>query len=151
MTNDLEFIGPQVPMYNLETKIIGNNNWQNLNILQKENIGPHLKGLSIVTNFNEQIVDPELYNGDQQYSFYNGYNVARLLTTVNLEYQSRESLNMALQNLDFHKGVGFFYSPSVNNKQINSASQILEFDGQRFKHKGVFRGDSLQIVLSQNP
>ena len=24
--DDLEFIGPQVPMYNLETKIIGNNN-----------------------------------------------------------------------------------------------------------------------------
>ena len=149
--DDLEFIGPQVPMYNLDTKIIGNNNWQNINILQKENIGPHLKGLSIITNFNQQIVDPELYDGDQQYSFYNGFNVARLLTTVDLEYQSRESLNMALQNLDFHKGVGFFYSPSVNNNQINAAFQILEFDGQRFNHQGVFRGDSLQIVLSQNP
>tara|TARA_B110000196_G_scaffold50637_1_gene41318 strand:- start:212 stop:1780 length:1569 start_codon:yes stop_codon:yes gene_type:complete len=149
--DDLEFIGPQVPMYNLDTKIIGNNNWQNINILQKENIGPHLKGLSIITNFNQQIVDPELYDGDQQYSFYNGFNVARLLTTVDLESQSRESLNMALQNLDFHKGVGFFYSPSVNNNQINAAFQILEFDGQRFNHQGVFRGDSLQIVLSQNP
>ena len=149
--NDLEFIGPQVPMYNLETKIIGNNNWQNLNILQKENIGPHLKGLSIVTNFNKQIIDLELYNGDQQYSFYNGYNTARLLTAINLENQSRKSLNEALQNLDFHRGIGFFYSPSLTNNLINSAFQILEFDGQGFKHQGVFKGDSLQIVLSQNP
>lgn len=149
--NDLEFIGPQVPMYNLETKIIGNNNWQNLNILQKENIGPHLKGLSIVTNFNMQIIDLELYNGDQQYSFYNGYNTARLLTAINLENQSRKSLNEALQNLDFHRGIGFFYSPSLTNNQINSAFQIIEFDGQGFKHQGVFKGDSLQIVLSQNP
>ena len=149
--DDLEFIGPQIPMYNLETKIIGNNNWQNLNILQKENIGPHIKGLSIITNFTQQNTDPELYNGNQQYSFYNGYNVAKLLTQVDIEDQSRELLNNALRNLDFHKGVGFFYSPSLSNKQINSAFQIIEFDGKGFKHQGVFRGDSLELILTQNP
>ncbi|MBT4784550.1 MAG: ABC transporter substrate-binding protein [Candidatus Marinimicrobia bacterium] len=149
--DDLEFIGPQIPMYNLETKIIGNNNWQNLNILQKENIGPHIKGLSIITNFTQQNTDPELYNGNQQYSFYNGYNVAKLLTQVEIENQSRELLNNALRNLDFHKGVGFFYSPSQSNKQINSAFQIIEFDGKGFKHQGVFRGDSLELILTQNP
>ena len=149
--DDLEFIGPQIPMYNLETKIIGNNNWQNLNILQKENIGPHIKGLSIITNFTQQNTDPELYNGNQQYSFYNGYNVAKLLTQVEIENQSRELLNNALRNLDFHKGVGFFYSPSLSNKQINSAFQIIEFDGKRFNHQGVFRGDSLELILTQNP
>ena len=149
--DDLEFIGPQIPMYNLETKIIGNNNWQNLNILQKENIGPHIKGLSIITNFTQQNTDPELYNGNQQYSFYNGYNIAKLLTQVDIEDQSRELLNNALRNLDFHKGVGFFYSPSLSNKQINSAFQIIEFDGKGFKHQGVFRGDSLELILTQNP
>ena len=149
--DDLEFIGPQIPMYNLETKIIGKNYWQNLNILQKENIGPHIKGLSIITNFTQQNTDPELYNGNQQYSFYNGYNVAKLLTQVDIEDQSRELLNNALRNLDFHKGVGFFYSPSQSNKQINSAFQIIEFDGKGFKHQGVFRGDSLELILTQNP
>ena len=149
--DDLEFIGPQIPMYNLETKIIGNNNWQNLNILLKENIGPHIKGLSIITNFTQQNTDPELYNGNQQYSFYNGYNVAKLLTQVDIEDQSRELLNNALRNLDFHKGVGFFYSPSLSNKQINSAFQIIVFDGKGFKHQGVFRGDSLELILTQNP
>ena len=149
--DDLEFIGPQIPMYNLETKIIGNNNWQNLNILQKENIGPHIKGLSIITNFTQQNTDPELYNGNQQYSFYNGYNVAKLLTQVDIEDQSRELLNNALRNLDFYKGVGFFYSPSLSNKQINSAFQIIEFDGKGFNHQGVFRGDSLELILTQNP
>jgi len=149
--DDLEFIGPQIPMYNLETKIIGNNNWQNLNILLKENIGPHIKGLSIITNFTQQNTEPELYNGNQQYSFYNGYNVAKLLTQVDIEDQSRELLNNALRNLDFHKGVGFFYSPSLSNKQINSAFQIIEFDGKRFNHQGVFRGDSLELILTQNP
>ena len=149
--DDLEFIGPQIPMYNLETKIIGNNNWQNLNILQKENIGPHIKGLSIITNFTQKNTEPELYNGNQQYSFYNGYNVAKLLTQVDIEDQSRELLNNALRNLDFYKGVGFFYSPSLSNKQINSAFQIIEFDGKGFNHQGVFRGDSLELILTQNP
>ena len=73
------------------------------------------------------------------------------MTAINLENQSRKSLNEALQNLDFHRGIGFFYSPSLTNNQINSGFQILEFDGQGFKHQGVFKGDSLQIVLSQNP
>ena len=149
--DDLEFIGPQVPMYNLETKIIGNNNWQKLSILQKENIGPHLKGLSIITNFNQQSINSEVYNGDKQSSFYSGYNISRLLIDINLENQSRKSLNQTLKNLDFHKGIGFFYSRSVSSDQINAAFQILEFDGEGFNLQGVFQGDSLQMVLSQKP
>ena len=38
---EVEFLGTQLPMYNLKAKIIGNLNWKNLDILKKENIGPH--------------------------------------------------------------------------------------------------------------
>lgn len=149
--SDLEFIGPQIPMYNLDAKLIGNGNWQNLNILQKDNIGPHLKGLSLLTNFFHHKVDSIDYEGDQLNAYYRGYNTAKILIAIDLENQSRQSLNQSLKNINFHVGEGFYYSPSVLNKQVNSAFQLLEFDGEGFIHQGVFQGDSLQLVLPQNP
>ena len=77
--NDLAFIGPQIPMYNLDTKVIGNENWQNISTLQKENIGPHLKGLSIITNFYISEIDPLQYDGDEMDAYYRGLNTAKLL------------------------------------------------------------------------
>jgi len=149
--SDLEFIGPQIPMYNLDAKLIGNGNWQNLNILQKDNIGPHLKGLSLLTNFFHPTVDSIDYESDQLNAYYRGYNTAKILIALDLENQSRLSLNQSLKKIDFHIGEGFYYSPSVLNKQVNSAFQLLEFDGEGFIHKGVFQGDSIQLVLTQNP
>ena len=55
--DDLAFIGPQIPMYNLDAKVIGNDNWQNISLLQKEHIGPHLKGLSLLTKFYQPVLD----------------------------------------------------------------------------------------------
>ena len=149
-SSDLEYIAPQIPMYNLETKVIGNKNWQNLFILQKENIGPHLKGLSIITNFYQELVDTVNYKSEEYFSFYNGYNIAKLLIEIDIENQSRLAINKSLQNIIFFKGEGTYYSPSIFNNNINAGFQILEFDGSKFNHQGVFIGDSLQMNLSNN-
>ncbi len=149
--NDLEYIGPQIPMYNLNTKIIGNDHWQNSNILQKENIGPHLKGMSIITNFYKTTIDSIAYKGDMSDAYYQGFNTAQLLTQLNLEAQSRQSISQALQSIDFYSGEGFYYSPDQTNPHVNAAFQILQFDGRGFIHQGVFHGDSLRLVAPQNP
>ena len=36
----------------------------------------------------------------------------------------------------------------VNNNKINSASQVLEFDGNRFLHKGILIRDSLNTIFN---
>ncbi|MEA1882791.1 MAG: penicillin-binding protein activator [Candidatus Marinimicrobia bacterium] len=149
--NDLEYIGPQIPMYNLNTKIIGNDHWQNSSILQKENIGPHLKGMSIITNFYKATVDSLEYEGELLNTYYRGHNTAKLLTLLDLESQTRQSVSQSLESIDFYSGEGFYYSPDRSNPHINAAFQILEFDGRGFIHLGVIHGDSLRLVVAQNP
>jgi len=148
---DLAYIGPQIPMYNLNTKIIGNENWQDLQILQKENIGPYLKGMSIITNFYRPALDSTSYEGELLNSYYYGYNTAQLLTQLDLETQTRQSINQSLRSIDFFSGEGFYYSPDRSNLNVNAAFQILEFDGKGFIHQGVFHGDSLRLVSTQKP
>lgn len=149
-SEDLEFIGPQIPMYNLNTRFIGNENWQNISVLQKENIGPYLVGLSLVTNFDQSISDSIEYNGKEVESYYQGYNIAKLLCTINLENPSRASLSLAIEEFDFYLGNGFYYAPADKRKRVNGAFQVLEFDGKKFLHNGTFIGDSLRLVTSHN-
>ena len=69
---------------------------------------------------------------------------------IDIENQSRLAINKSLQNIIFFKGEGTYYSPSIFNNNINAGFQILEFDGSKFNHQGVFIGDSLQMNLSNN-
>ena len=145
---EVEFLGTQLPMYNLDAKIIGNLNWKNLDILKKENIGPHLKGLTIISDFynasNDSIdYDSKLYN-----AYHRGFNTARLLISLNMKDTKRNTLLKSLENNEYQVGKGYYYLPSVNNNKINSASQVLEFDGNRFLHKGIFIRDSLNTIFN---
>ena len=147
---EAEFLGTQIPMYNLDTRVLGNANWQDLKILKKENIGPHLKGLSIVTNFYKVSNDTIDYNSELLKSYYRGYNIAQLLLKLSVEENNRRGLYQSLIKKNFINGEGFFFAPSLINKNINSVSQILEFDGATFLNRGIMHSDSLHIISSQN-
>ncbi|MBC8346007.1 MAG: penicillin-binding protein activator [Candidatus Marinimicrobia bacterium] len=149
--DDLEYIGPQLPMYNLNAKIIGNENWQDKKILRKDNIGPHLKDLSIITNFNPPSNDSTGFYGDLLEAYYDGLNTAHLLTQLPLDSRSRKSMSQSLQWVDIYSGQGFYYSPDPSNPHVNAAFQILEFNGKELVPQGVFIGDSLRLVPSQYP
>jgi hypothetical protein len=149
--NELEFIGPQLPMYNLNAKIIGNENWQDQKILRKDNIGPHLKDLSIITNFNAPSLDTTGYSEDVLASYYQGLNTAHLLTQLNLKTRSRNSMIQSLESVDLYSGTGFYYSPDPTNPHVNAAFQILKFNGNELIFQGVFYGDSLRLVPLQYP
>ena len=136
-------------MYNLRAKIIGNLNWKNLEILKKENIGPHLNGLSIISDFYNTSIDSVNYNLKLNNAYYRGFNSARLLTSLNIQDAKRSTLVETLSNIKGPVNQGYYYSPSPNNNKINSASQLFEFDGKEFIHKGIFIGDSLQTIINQ--
>ena len=148
---DLEFLAPQIPMYNLNTKIIGNENWQDTKVLQKENIGPHLKGMSIITHSFRSTIDSIVYEGEFYDAYFQGFNIAQLLTQLKLKKQTRQAISKSLQNIDFYSGNGFYYSPDKSNLNVNAAFQVIEFDGRGFIHEGVFHGDSLKLVSNQIP
>ena len=146
---EVEFLGTQLPMYNLRAKIIGNLNWKNLEILKKENIGPHLNGLSIISDFYNTSNDSVNYNSKLNNAYYRGFNSARLLTSLNIQDAKRSTLVETLSNIKGPVNQGYYYSPSPNNNKINSASQLFEFDGKEFIHKGIFIGDSLLTIINQ--
>ena len=146
---EVEFLGTQLPMYNLRAKIIGNLNWKNLEILKKENIGPHLNGLSIISDFYNTSIDSVNYNSKLNNAYYRGFNSARLLTSLNIQDAKRSTLVETLSNIKGPVNQGYYYSPSPNNNKINSASQLFEFDGKEFIHKGIFIGDSLLTIINQ--
>ena len=148
---DLEYIGPQLPMYNFNAKIIGNENWQNQKILQKDNIGPYLKDLSIITTFYASPFDSTGFDGELRIAYYRGYNTANMLTQLHLKSQSRKSMSQSLKSVDLYSGQGYNYSPDPSNLHVNAAFQILEFNGNDLIPKGVFYGDSLHLVPLQYP
>ena len=148
--HDLEFIGPQIPMYNLDAKIIGNSSWKQLDILTKENIGPHLKGMSIVSSTIMPQIDSLTVESKELDDYQNGFNTSRLLTSINLSEISRTSLKKSLSEIVFNDK-GYSYIPSKVNKNVNSAFQLIGFNGKKFIKEGVISIDTLSIVKLQNP
>ena len=148
--HDLEFIGPQIPMYNLDAKIIGNSSWKQLDILTKENIGPHLKGMSIVSSTIMPQIDSLTIESKELDEYQNGFNTSRLLTSINLSEISRTSLKKSLSEIVFNDK-GYSYIPSKVNKNVNSAFQLISFNGKKFIKEGVISIDTLSIVKLQNP
>ena len=148
--DDLEFIGPQIPMYNFDTKIIGNSSWKQLEILTKENIGPHLRGMSIISstfssNSDSARIDPLKFT-----DFQSGYNASKLLTSINLSEISRVELTKSLRGIIFNDS-GYSFIPSKVNKNINSAFQLIGFNGKAFIKEGVVSIDTLSFVNVVNP
>ena len=148
--HDLEFIGPQIPMYNLDAKIIGNSSWMQLDILTKENIGPHLKGMSIISSAILPQLDSLTIESKELDDYQNGFNTSRLLTSINLSEISRTSLKKSLSEIVFNDK-GYSYIPSKVNKNMNSAFQLIGFNGKKFIKEGVISIDTLSIVKLQNP
>ena len=148
--HDLEFIGPQIPMYNLDAKIIGNSSWKQLDILSKENIGPHLKGMSIISSTILPQLDSLTIESKELDDYQNGFNTSRLLTSINLSEISRTSLKKSLSEIVFNDK-GYSYIPSKVNKNMNSAFQLIGFNGKKFIKEGVISIDTLSIVKLQNP
>ena len=148
--HDLEFIGPQIPMYNLDAKIIGNSSWKQLDILTQENIGPHLKGMSIVSSTILPQLDSLTIESKELDDYQNGFNTSRLLTSINLSEISRTSLKKSLSEIVFNDK-GYSYIPSKVNKNMNSAFQLIGFNGKKFIKEGVISIDTLSIVKLQNP
>ncbi|MEC7854521.1 MAG: hypothetical protein VX924_04090, partial [Candidatus Neomarinimicrobiota bacterium] len=148
---DLEYIGPQIPMYNFETKIIGNASWQQLEILTKENIGPHVRGMSIISNLYITDIDTFEISFENYYQYQLGNLTSEFLTSLSLNDMSRSSFKNSLQEIEMYEGKGFNYYPLESNNKINSAFQLINFNGNSFQKAGVLSMDTLIVVQKINP
>jgi len=69
-SDELRYIGTQLPIYNLNTLLFGNQNWLDLNLLNQEVIGPHVQGMRIISDVSSVLSE------DNQSSYLNFYNIA---------------------------------------------------------------------------
>ena len=106
--------------------------------------------MHFTASYRFDVADSLFFNEDYIDDFYRGYNTSALLSNLNVKDKSRSEINIALSDLSHHEGLGYFYSSSLNDRNINSALQILEFDGRKFNHVGVFKNDSLDTSNNLN-
>jgi len=151
----LSYIGTQLPMYNLNTVIIGNEGWQNLDVLNQESIGPHLKRLVLITDhfIRGNLIDPQMVeNSKYKLSFYQGFDSAQLLlTTLGSTIPKREAILQRLATIDEYRGSAYMYSFAETEPNLNTALQVIQYDRYKFDEVGYFKGDSLVQVQVPAP
>ncbi len=131
----LDYIGAQFPAYNLDAVVVGNDNWSDLEVLRKENIGPHFEGLVVISNYNNYLVDFLNNNFNRKHTdyFYQAIDCYNLLTKSLTEANaSNNSLLHILSNIDGFNGLFGTYNFANGSKNVNSTLNIVQFDGYDF-------------------
>ena len=151
----LSYLATQFPIYNLETQVIGNESWQDLDILNQENIGPHLDKMVVITNrkeiFYNEILSRAGYHKNNEF-FYQGVDCVQLLSAVITEDKlDRRTILKSLNSIDEFHGLERIFSFSGEPPNLNKALQVLQYDQNSFSSVGFFKGDSLITSSYQSP
>ncbi len=131
----LDYVGAQFPAYNLDAVVVGNDNWADLAVLRKENIGPHIAGMVVISNYNNCQIDLLNNNFDRKQTgyFYQAIDCYSLLTKSLTEANaSNEPLLQILSNMDDFSGLFGTYNFAEGSKNVNSTLNIVQFDGFNF-------------------
>jgi hypothetical protein len=139
---DLSFIGTQLPMYNLETKIIGNESWMDIDILAQDIIGPHLQGLTVLSSEYPKFGMTNSSDLDRVFSM--GYDQGYFINSlVKLSANSRRKYRKLLQEGDLFMGASSLIELGGLNKNENQIVRVLEYKKGKMGTIGYFNGKSL--------
>ncbi len=144
----IQYLGPQFPAYNLETQLIGNESWLDLEVLNQEIIGPHLSGMYFISGYRAP--NDSLFTGvipedeiDAGY-LHRGYDSGLLLS--NLQGQNlttRGEARRTLAAIGNYIGRGQITSFTGSDDNVNSSLQVLQYQGNNLINRGFFSGDSI--------
>ena len=148
--NDLAFVGTQLPLYNLKTLLVGNENWYDLEVLNQDVIGPHVQGLSILSSSRPTVGMSKNAKLDAAYSM--GYDQGKFVNTIT--HQSSGMRRMFKDHL--RRGLRFIGKSTViqlsgRNRNENQLVQVLVYDRSRIKTIGFFDGNTLVNYKSDLP
>jgi len=131
----LDYVGAQFPAYNLEATVVGNENWTDMNVLRKESIGPHFRGLTVISNYNHCQIDQLNNNLGKIHTeyFYQGIDAYKILVeAVNISQNSNIPLKNAISEIYNYSGIYGTYNFSENGN-VNTNLNIVRFDGYSFE------------------
>ncbi len=144
-SDELTYIGTQLPLYNLKTSFFVNENWLDMPLLNQEVIGPHYQGMRIISDVNSAIS-----NGNQD-SFTNYYSLAVdhtsfIFTIVEQGISKRKHFIERLRNHRGFDGTRSSIKLGGKNNNENGSAQVLEYSNNRIRKIGVYDGEE----FSQN-
>ncbi len=139
---DLSYIGTQLPMYNLDTKIIGNESWMDIDILSQDIIGPHLQGLTVLSSEYPKFGMAESSDLDRIFSmgYDHGYFINSLLK---ISSNSRFKYKSLLKEGDLFMGASSLIELSGPNKNENQIVRVLQYKRNKMETIGYFNGKNL--------
>lgn len=145
----LNYIGTQLPMYNLNTNLVGNAAWNQPDILAQDNIGPHLEGMNILSQKNV-VSDADSPDQVENNDFLLGYDLSGLLTAVcHSGITNRTEFITKLEQTNYDGMVfSISFSPEDHN---NSTMHVLKCENRVFFPVGTFVADTVQFHLQQRP
>ncbi len=131
----LDYIGAQFPVYNIDAVVVGNDSWADLEVLRKENIGPHFKDSYVISNYNYFNIDllNNNFNAKHMGYFYQAIDCYNLLAkSITDACVSNISLKQQLSNLYDFNGIFGTYDFTDGDTNVNSTLNIMRFDGYNF-------------------
>lgn len=150
VSEHLRYIATQFPMYNLSATVIGNEAWQNLDILNEKNIGPHLDSMIVITPTYKTTMH-EGMSVEESYYYSQGLDCAKLLMgAMETSRANRNSVWERLASTDEYHGDGKIISFTGTSRNVNTALQVLRYHRSAFHSLGYFKGDSLRYLRFKN-
>ncbi len=139
--DELTYIGTQLPFYNFNTLLFGNQNWLNMELLNQEVIGPHIQGMRVISDVSSAL---SINSND---SFLNFYNIAIehaffIQSIAKKGIYKRQQFKQELKNIKGYYGKRTSIKFTGNKKNENGYTQVLEYSKNNLKTLGIYDGET---------
>ena len=125
-SNALEFVASQVSLSNLETQLLGNENWLNLDLLKQESVSPHISDMLFASNYipkylnnSEYDYDPSLNNAFHFGMDFSNFLINSSFNKLKFHFSSSSSFEGITRNFDF------------SNSTSNQGSKVVRFSNRK--------------------
>ena len=125
-SNALEFVASQVSLSNLETQLLGNENWLNLDLLKQESVSPHISDMLFASNYIPKYLNNSEYDYDPSLNniFHFGMDFSNFLINSsfnksNFDFRSSSNFEGITRNFDF------------SSSKSNQGSKVVRFSNRK--------------------
>ncbi|MDA9716583.1 ABC transporter substrate-binding protein [Candidatus Marinimicrobia bacterium] len=125
-SNALEFVASQVSLSNLETQLLGNENWLNLDLLKQESVSPHISDMLFASNYIPKYLNNSEYDYDPSLNniFHFGMDFSNFLINSSFnkskfDFRSSSNFEGITRNFDF------------SNSTSNKGSKVVRFSNRK--------------------
>ena len=122
--NSLEFVASQVSLSNLQTQLLGNEYWLDIDLLKQENISPHITDMLFVSNYIPKYIENSEFDYDNSLNniFHFGIDFSNFL--INSSYKNSKFIFDS-------KYKGITRNFDFSNSNSNQASKVVRFSNRK--------------------